>query len=136
MHNKMVNKDIKILIVDDLPAMRKIIAHHLKQADFENVMLASNVIEAMELLQEDKFDLVLSDWKMPDKDGLDLLEAMQKDKDLVKIPFIIITAEDGEENVLKAINAGVTNYIVKPLSSKILESKIHEVFSGKPRVSA
>jgi two-component system chemotaxis response regulator CheY len=74
---------------------------------FENVILASNVIEAM-----------------------------RTDEVLAKIPFIIITAEDGEENVIKAINAGVTNYIVKPLSANILENKIYEVFTGKPKVTA
>jgi len=132
----MVNTDINILVVDDLPVMRKIITHQLKQAEFKNVMLASSVNEAVEMLDQAKIDLVLSDWKMPDKDGLELLEVMKKDKALAKIPFIIITSEGGEENVRKAISAGVTSYIVKPLSANILENKIHEVFTGRPKVSA
>jgi two-component system chemotaxis response regulator CheY len=132
----MINTEITILIVDDLAVMRKIITHQLKQVGFENVILASNVIEAMKMLQEEKFDLVLSAWKMPGKDGMDLLEAMRTDDALAKIPFIIIAAEDGEENVIKAINAGVTNYIVKPLSANILEDKIYEVFTGKPKATA
>jgi len=132
----MINTEIKILIVDDIPAMRKIIIHQLKQAGFENVMPASSVVEAMQMLQEENFDLVLSDWIMPDKDGLDLLAVMQTDKALAKIPFILITAEDGKDHIIKAINAGVTNYIVKPLSAKILENKIHEVFTGKPNSTA
>ena len=98
-------------------------------------MVASSAIEAMERLQEEKFDLVLSDWRMPDKDGLDLLAAMQTDEALSNIPFILITAEDGKDNIVKAISAGVTDYIVKPLSAKILENKLHEVFTGKPKTS-
>ena len=133
---KMINTEIKILVVDDLPVMRKIITHQLKRAGFENITVAPSAIEVMEMLHQEKFDLVLSDWKMPDKDGLELLKAMRTDKALAKIPFIIIAAEDGVENVRKAINAGVTNYIVKPLSSNILENKIYEVFTGKPKATA
>ena len=129
----MINTEIKILIVDDLPVMRKIITHQLKQAGFENMMIASSAIDAMEMLQKENFDLVLSDWKMPDKDGLELLEDMRKDTSLAKIPFIIITSEGGEESVRKAINAGAASYIVKPLSANILENKIYEVFTGKPK---
>jgi len=132
----MIKTEIKILIVDDLPTMQKILIHQIKQAGFENVVMASSVIEAMERLQAEKIDLVLSDWRMPDKDGLDLLAAMKTDEALAKISFILITAEDGKENIVKAIKSGVTDYIVKPLSAKILEDKIHEVFTGKHNSNA
>ena len=120
----MIDKNIRILVVDDVPVMRRLIIHLLEQLELENVDEVANGLKALDMLNKHKYDVVLSDWNMPVMDGLDLLKAMKSDPSLKDIPLILITAEDGEERVLNAIKEGVDNYIVKPLSVKTLENKL------------
>lgn len=127
----MIDQDIKILIADDVPVMRRLILHLLEQLELENVDMVANGVQALDMLREYKYDVVLSDWKMPVMDGLELLRAMKSDPALKDIPVILITAEDSEERILNAIEEGVNNYIVKPLSVKTLENKLIEVLKKK-----
>lgn len=120
----MLTQGAKILIVEDLPVMKKIITHLLKQLSLTNVDAADHGSAALEMLRKKAYDLVLSDWKMPEMDGLALLKAMRKDPSLQHIPFILITAEGDEEKVKVAIDAGVNNYIVKPLTTNTLRQKL------------
>lgn len=127
----MIDKDIKILIADDVPVMRRLILHLLEQLELENVDMVANGAKALDMLRKYKYDVVLSDWKMPVMDGLELLRAMKSDPALKDIPVILITAEDSEERILNAIEEGVNNYIVKPLSVKTLEDKLIKVLKKR-----
>ncbi len=127
----MLNKNIKILAVDDLPVMRKIFTHLANQIGLQKIDTVASAPEALEKLRENKYDVILCDWKMPEMDGIDLLNAMRQEPELQKIPFIMVTSEGSEEKVKQAIEAGVDNYIVKPMTAKILEDKLSMTFQKK-----
>ena len=124
----MPDKDINILSVDDFSTMRRIVKNLLKQLGYFNVDEAENGEVALELIREKKFDLIISDWNMPVKTGIELLRDVRGDPDLKDIPFLMVTAEAEKENVLEAMEAGVNNYILKPFTAKILEDKMRSIF--------
>ena len=110
-----------ILVVDDLPVMRKIITHQLKQAGFSNVMLASSVVEATELLSQAKFDLVLSDWKMPEKDGLVDLESLLKALGRRGITSVLV--EGGGDLLGSLFDASLVDKVLAFVSPMIIGGK-------------
>jgi two-component system, chemotaxis family, chemotaxis protein CheY len=119
--------NITILIVDDFESMRRIVKGTLKSIGFSNFIEAEDGVIAMKKLEKEKVDLIISDWIMPNMDGLDFLKAVKGNEKLKKIPFIMVTAEGQKGNVLEAINAGVNNYIVKPFTSETLQTKLQKV---------
>ena len=119
--------NINILIVDDFESMRRIVKGTLKSIGFSNFIEAEDGVIAMKKLEKEKVDLIISDWIMPNMNGLDFLKAVKGNEKLKKIPFIMVTAEGQKGNVLEAINAGVNNYIVKPFTSETLHAKILKV---------
>ena len=121
--------NINILIVDDFESMRRIVKGTLKSIGFSNFIEAEDGVIAMKKLEKEKVDLIISDWIMPNMNGLDFLKAVKGNEKLKKIPFIMVTAEGQKGNVLEAINAGVNNYIVKPFTSETLHAKILKVLS-------
>ncbi|WP_028950642.1 chemotaxis response regulator CheY [Sulfurihydrogenibium subterraneum] len=121
--------DAKILSVDDMATMRKIIKSLLTQLGYTNVDEAENGKEALAKLKQQKYDLVLLDWNMPEMDGITLLQEIRKDPDLKNIPVIMVTAEAKKENVLQAIQTGANNYIVKPFTAETLKEKIDKVWA-------
>jgi two-component system chemotaxis response regulator CheY len=120
---------MKVLIVDDFATMRKIVRNVLRQINIENVIEAENGKHALGMLDKEAFDLIISDWIMPEMTGIDFLKACKEDEEKKKIPFIMVTAEAQKESVLEAIKAGVDNYIVKPFTP----DKLREVI-GKTMV--
>lgn len=118
---------ITILIVDDFASMRRIIKGTLKSIGFSNFIEAEDGILALKTLEKEKIDLIISDWIMPNMNGLEFLKAVKKDDRFKGIPFIMVTAEGQKGNVLEAINAGVSNYIVKPFTPETLQSKLKKV---------
>ncbi|MFB3924436.1 MAG: chemotaxis response regulator CheY [Syntrophales bacterium] len=123
----MVDKKIKILVVDDFATMRKVIRNLLKQIGYDNVIEAENGQVAFRTLKSQKVDFVISDWNMPTMSGLELLRAIRADQELSKTPFLMVTAEALKENVVEAVKAGVNNYIVKPFTAEVLEEKIAKI---------
>ena len=121
--------DAKILTVDDMATMRKIIKSLLAQLGYTNVDEAENGKEALAKLKQQKYDLVLLDWNMPEMDGITLLQEIRKDPDLKNIPVIMVTAEAKKENVLQAIQTGANNYIVKPFTADTLKEKLDKVWA-------
>ncbi|MDM7273736.1 chemotaxis response regulator CheY [Sulfurihydrogenibium azorense] len=121
--------DAKILTVDDMATMRKIIKSLLTQLGYTNVDEAENGKEALAKLKQQKYDLVLLDWNMPEMDGITLLQEIRKDPDLKNIPVIMVTAEAKKENVLQAIQTGANNYIVKPFTAETLKEKMDKVWA-------
>jgi two-component system, chemotaxis family, chemotaxis protein CheY len=122
-----VNKNLKILIVDDFATMRKVIRNLLKQGGFENVAEAEDGAAALKVLKSQPFDFVISDWNMPNMSGLELLKAVRADEELKELPFLMVTAEALKDNVVAAVKAGVSNYIVKPFTAEVLNEKIEKI---------
>ena len=123
-----LNKNMRVLIVDDYNTMLRIMRNLLRQLDFNNVEEATNGEIALNTLRREPFDLVISDWNMAPMTGLDLLRSVRGEEKLKRIRFIMVTAESKTENVITAKQAGVSNYIVKPFNAETLRMKIESVF--------
>ncbi|MDZ4785852.1 MAG: chemotaxis response regulator CheY [bacterium] len=126
-----VNKNIHILVVDDFSTMRRIIRGVLKKLGFSNIEEAEDGDVALAKLKAGNFQFVISDWNMPNMRGIDLLKAVRADDKLKTLPFLMVTAEAKKEEVLAAVQAGVSNYVVKPFTPDALESKITSIFQKK-----
>lgn len=127
----MLDLKMKILVVDDFSTMRRILKNILKQIGFSNIDEAEDGNNALVKLKQDKYDMVVSDWNMPNMTGLDLLKAIRADDVITKTPVLMVTAEAKKENVLEAIQAGVNNYIVKPFTADTLKEKIEKMFESR-----
>jgi two-component system chemotaxis response regulator CheY len=126
----MVDKSIKILIVDDFNTMRKVVRNLLKQVGYEDIVEAEDGVMALKALKSQKIDVVVSDWNMPNMSGLELLKAVRADPELAKTPFLMVTAEALQDNVVAAVKAGVNNYIVKPFTAEVLNEKIKKIMES------
>ena len=124
----MTNKTMKILVVDDFPTMRRIIRNLLKELGFENVDEAEDGAVALEKLRNGNFQFVLSDWNMPNMDGLSLLKAIRAEPALSTMPVLMVTAEAKKENIVAAAQAGANGYVVKPFTAATLEEKLNKIF--------
>ena len=124
----MADLNIKILVVDDFATMRKIVGNLLRQLGFGNIHDADDGTIALAKLKNEKFDFVISDWNMPKMSGLELLKSVKGDANLKDIPFMMVTAEALSENIIAAIQAGASDYIVKPFNAATLEAKIKKIF--------
>lgn len=122
-----VDKNMKVLVVDDYRTMLRILRNLLRQLDFRNVDEATDGTDALQKLKEGGFGLVISDWNMEPMTGIQLLRAVRADEKLKRIPFIMVTAESKPENVVAAKQAGVSNYIVKPFNAQTLKMKMSSV---------
>lgn len=119
---------MKIMVVDDMSTMRRIVKNLLKQLGFANVDEAENGQEALIKLRGDKFGFVVSDWNMPVMSGIELLRAIRADEGLKAIPVLMVTAEAQKENIIEAVQAGVSNYVVKPFTAETLQEKMAKIF--------
>jgi two-component system, chemotaxis family, chemotaxis protein CheY len=126
----MVEKNIKILVVDDFATMRKVVRNLLKQVGYEDIVEAEDGVMALRALKSQKIDVVISDWNMPNMSGLELLKAVRDDGDLAKTPFLMVTAEALQDNVVAAVKAGVNDYIVKPFTAEVLNEKIIKIMDS------
>ncbi|ONG52666.1 two-component system response regulator [Pseudoroseomonas deserti] len=124
-----LDRNIKVLVVDDYKTMTRIIRNLLKQIDFHDADEAADGHEALAKLRSGNFGLVISDWNMQPMTGLDLLKEVRADARLKHLPFIMVTAESKTENVVAAKQAGVSNYIVKPFNAETLRDKIEKVMA-------
>ncbi|WP_293446505.1 chemotaxis response regulator CheY [Persephonella sp.] len=124
------DRDIRILVVDDMATMRRIIKGLLEQLGFKNIDEAEDGKVALQKLKTGKYDFVVTDWNMPNMTGLELVQEIRKDPELKHLPVLMVTAEAKKENVLLAIKAGVNNYIVKPFTAEVLKEKIEKIFSA------
>ncbi len=118
---------IKILIVDDFATMRRILKNILKQLGFSNVTEADDGTTALDLLKASSFDLVISDWNMPKMTGLDLLKQIRSMPETKNLPFLMVTAEAQKQNVIEAVQAGVSNYVVKPFTADQISEKLKKI---------
>jgi two-component system chemotaxis response regulator CheY len=122
---------INILIVDDFKTMRKIVQTVLKQLGYVNFREAENGAEGLQLLKtHPDIDFVVSDWNMPKMTGLELLQAVRADAQLKHLPFLMVTAEADKANIVAAVQAGVSNYIVKPFNPATMKDKLERIFAN------
>jgi len=121
------DKHMKILVIDDFSTMRKVIKNLLKQGGYNNVAEADDGISALKILRSETIDMIISDWNMPNMNGLDLLKTVRADRELSGTPFLMVTAEGLRDNVVLAVKEGVSNYIVKPFTAEVLNEKIEEI---------
>lgn len=118
---------IKILIVDDFATMRRIMKNILKQIGFTNIHEADDGTTALEELKKNNFDLIISDWNMPKMTGLELLKTVRADQAYKEVPFLMVTAEAQKQNVIEAVQAGVSNYVVKPFTAEAISEKLEKI---------
>jgi len=120
---------MRILIVDDSSTMRRIIGNVVMQLGFskEDFDEAEDGVKAWKLLGESQYDVILTDWNMPNMNGLDLVKKTRSEGNHTKTPIIMITTEGGKGEVITALKAGVNNYIVKPFNAEILKEKLDGV---------
>ncbi|MGL5990428.1 MAG: chemotaxis response regulator CheY [Plesiomonas sp.] len=123
-----MDKEIKILIVDDFSTMRRIIKNLLRDLGFNNTHEADDGTSALPMLRSGGFDFVVTDWNMPGMQGIDLLKVIRSDDDLRHLPVLMVTAEAKREQIIEAAQAGVNGYIVKPFTSAILKEKLDKIF--------
>jgi two-component system chemotaxis response regulator CheY len=123
-----MDKNMKILIVDDFSTMRRIIKNLLRDLGFNDTTEADDGQTALPLLQSGKFDFLVTDWNMPGMDGLTLLKHVRADDKLKDMPVLMVTAEAKREQIVVAAQAGVNGYIVKPFTAATLKEKIDKIF--------
>lgn len=119
---------IKVMVVDDQTSMRAMIRRTLQDLGFRDVRDAPSAIEALPAVREDRVHLIISDYNMPDMDGLAFLEAVRRDPVIGKTVFIMLTGSAERSVVQKAAELGVNNYVVKPFAPAALKEKIERVF--------
>ncbi len=124
-----MNKNMRVLVVDDFSTMRKILKNILRQLGFENIVEADDGTTAWEVLNKDNIEFIVSDWNMPQMTGMELLRKVRGSEEYADIPFLMVTAEAQQENIIEAVQAKVSNYIVKPFTPETLGEKIDKIFS-------
>jgi two-component system chemotaxis response regulator CheY len=120
--------DMKILVVDDHESMRKIEKQILNDLGYKNVDMADDGSTALPMLQKGNYDFVISDWNMPQMEGIELLRAIRADERISKTPVLLVTAESKKDKIIEAAQAGVNDYVVKPFNAEILSEKISRIF--------
>jgi two-component system chemotaxis response regulator CheY len=123
-----VDKNLKILVVDDYSTMRRIVKNLLSDLGYTNVTEADDGRSAWPMLQNGDFDFVVTDWNMPGMTGIDLLKAIRGDARLSKLPVLMVTAEAQRDQIIEAAQAGVNGYIIKPFTAATLKEKIDKIF--------
>jgi two-component system chemotaxis response regulator CheY len=123
-----VNKEMKILIVDDFSTMRRIIKNLLRDLGFNNTDEADDGQTALPKLRTGGFDFLVTDWNMPGMQGIDLLKEVRADPELSDLPVLMVTAESKRDQIVVAAEAGVNGYIVKPFTASTLKEKIDKIF--------
>lgn len=123
-----MNKNMKILIVDDFSTMRRIIKNLLRDLGFTNTAEADDGSTALPMLRSGDFDFLVTDWNMPQMSGLDLLKEVRADERLKSMPVLMVTAEAKRDQIIEAAQAGVNGYVVKPFTAQVLQDKIEKIF--------
>ncbi|MES2684477.1 MAG: chemotaxis response regulator CheY [Pseudomonadota bacterium] len=123
-----MNKNLKILVVDDFSTMRRIIKNLLNELGFNDITEADDGKTAWPMLQAGNFDFVVTDWNMPGMAGIDLLRAIRGDARLKVLPVLMVTAEAQRDQIIEAAKAGVSGYIVKPFTGATLKEKLDKIF--------
>ncbi|MCX4309422.1 MAG: chemotaxis response regulator CheY [Desulfovibrio sp.] len=120
--------NMRVLIVDDFSTMRRIVRNILRQLGFNNVVEADDGTTAWDTINREKIDFIVSDWNMPKMTGIELLRKVRSSEQYADTPFLMVTAEAQQENIIEAVQAKVSNYIVKPFTADTMKQKIDKIF--------
>jgi len=123
-----LDKNMKILIVDDFSTMRRIIKNLLRDLGFSNTAEADDGVTALPMLKSGSFDFLVTDWNMPGMTGIELLKEVRADEKLSSLPVLMVTAEAKRDQIIEAAQAGVNGYVVKPFTAQALKEKIDKIF--------
>ena len=124
----MASPNTKFLVVDDFSTMRRIVRNLLKDLGYTNVDEAEDGVMGLSKLRSGSFDFVISDWNMPNMDGLTMLQNIRADAALAHLPVLMVTAEAKKENIIAAAQAGANGYVVKPFTAATLDEKLGKIF--------
>lgn len=120
--------NMRVLVVDDFSTMRRIVRNILRQIGLNNVVEADDGTTAWDILNREKIDFIVSDWNMPNMTGIELLRKVRSSEQFADVPFLMVTAEAQQENIIEAVQAKVSNYIVKPFTADTMKQKIDKIF--------
>lgn len=128
------NSKVKILVVDDFEMVRMMLINALNDLGFYQIEEAEHGVMALDMLKASHaaghpFSIVFCDWTMPEMTGIEVLENCRKNEDLKLLPFVMVTAESEQESIVRAIKAGATDYLIKPISPELLEKKVYKILS-------
>jgi len=128
--SRRLDKNMKILVVDDFSTMRRIVRNLLVELGFSNPLIqeADDGESALTMLRGQPFDLVVTDWNMPNMTGIDLLRVIRAETALKGLPVLMVTAENNRDQIIAAAQAGVNGYIVKPFTAVTLKEKLTKIF--------
>ncbi len=132
----MADPKTKFLVVDDFSTMRRIVRNLLKELGYSNVDEAEDGAMALSKLKNENFDFVISDWNMPNMDGLEMLKNIRADAAIGKMPVLMVTAEAKKENIIAAAQAGANGYVVKPFTAATLDEKLSKIFEKLEKAGA
>jgi two-component system chemotaxis response regulator CheY len=132
----MANPNTKFLVVDDFSTMRRIVRNLLKELGYSNVDEAEDGVAALAKLKGGGFEFVVSDWNMPNMDGLTMLQNIRADAELKHLPVLMVTAEAKKENIIAAAQAGANGYVVKPFTAATLDEKLSKIFEKLEKAGA
>ncbi len=131
-----MSQDLRFLVVDDFSTMRRIVKNLLEGLGFSHIAEADDGSSALPMLRTGKFDFVITDWNMPNMPGLDLLKAIRADATLKHLPVLMVTAEAKREQIVEAVQAGVSGYVVKPFTAEILKQKLEKILQTRAASAA
>ena len=121
-------RELRVLIVDDFAPMCELVGRSLVSLGISSISMAAGAVDAVQQIKEGAhFDLIIADWNMPNMTGLELLQYVRSEQKLKDTPFLMITAEATKQNLIDAVKAGVSQYIVKPFTPAALEEKIEAI---------
>lgn len=130
-----MDKNLRILIVDDFSTMRRIVKNLLNDLGFTNTAEAEDGNAALTLLRQGGFQFVVTDWNMPGMTGIELLKNIRADPALAKLPVLMVTAEQKREQIIEAAQAGVNGYVIKPFTAVTLQEKLDKIFERMAQTS-
>ena len=119
--------DHVIITVDDSSTMRRIIKNTLTKIGFTNILEAEHGLEGLDVLAKNKVDLIITDWNMPEMDGLAFVKTLRSKDEFKEVPILMVTTEAAKEDILTALRSGVNNYVVKPFTPETLQEKIFKL---------
>jgi two-component system chemotaxis response regulator CheY len=122
---------MRILVVDDFSTIRNVTKKLLFDLGFKNVDEADDGLSALKLLQQQPYDFVITDWSMPNLNGIDLLKQIRADQKLKNIPVLLVSSELNHSEISEVVSAGGNGYIVKPFTSTLLKGKMSKIFNAR-----
>ncbi|PLX68125.1 MAG: two-component system response regulator [Denitrovibrio sp.] len=118
----------KIITVDDSSTMRRIIKNTLTKLGFSNILEAANGVEGLDVLAKNSdVDMIITDWNMPEMDGLTFVKTVRSKDEYKETPILMVTTEAAKEDILTALRSGVNNYVVKPFTPDTLQEKVNKL---------